>query len=648
MPSKDTRNNQPRRRVRSRNTRRSSQSGEAHGKEDFFATAFRLSPHPIGITELETGRCLEINDACLQLYGFQRQEVIGNTTLMLGIWPDPQERDKLIARIQAERSVRSLDVTMRTKKGDLRHFLISTDVIVLKGKRCLLTVGTDVTERKQAEEALRESRQQLRAIVEGTSDAVFIKDVKGRYLLFNAAAGGFVGKNPDEVLGHDDTFIFPPDDATALMEADRHVMAGGRTVTEEDHLTTAGQEKRTFLATRGPLLDAHGRVSGLFGIARDITDRKRAEEALRQLNATLEQQMAERTTALRESEERFRTFLGNAVNLAFIKSKDGRYLYVNRRFEEAFQLEQKQIVGKTDEELFGGTQADQFQANDRCVLESGRAVEFEETARYADGLHTNIVVKFPLRDGVGQIYGMGGIVTDITYRKQAEEKLRQQRAKLEDLTTKLLTAQERERQRIARDLHDDVTQRLASLSVEAGALEQLCRSKPALLPHCLSIREAAQQLADDVHNFAYRLHPSSLIHIGLAAAIRDHVDEVVQRTGMNVEYVSHKVPNGIPTDTATCLYRVTQESLQNVLKHADASTVSVRLLGTFHGVGVCIYDNGKGFEHEGASARGLGLLSMEERVRVMNGTFRTRTGPGSGTEVHAWVPYHELSRESTL
>lgn len=625
----------------------SSRSGEAHRKEDFFTKAFRLSPHPIGITELETGRCLEVNDACLQLYGFQQYEVIGNTTLMLGIWPDPQERAKLIARVQAEGSVRNYEVSMRTKSGGLRHFLISIDMILLKGTRCLLTVGTDITERIQVEEALRESRQQLRAIVEGTSDAVFIKDLEGRYLLFNAAAGSFVGKNPEEVLGHDDTFIFPAEDATVLMEADRQVMAGGRTVTEEDYLTTADQEKRTFLATRGPLFDAHGRVSGLFGIARDITDRKRAEEALRQLNATLEQQVAERTAALRESEERFRTFLGNAVNLAFIKSKDGRYLYVNRRFEEAFQLEQRQIVGKTDEELFGGTQADQFQVNDRRVLESGRAVECEETARYADGLHTNIVVKFPLRDGAGQIYGTGGIVTDITYRKQVEEKLRQQRAKLEDLTTKLLTAQERERQRIARDLHDDVTQRLASLSVDAGALEQLCQSEPALLPHCLNIREAAQQLADDVHNFAYRLHPSSLVHLGLEAALRDHLDEFTQRTGMNVEYLPHKVPNGIPIDVATSLYRVTQESLQNVLKHADASTVTVRLLGTCHGVGVCVHDNGKGFEHEGASARGLGLLSMEERVRLMNGTFRTRTCPGNGTEVHAWVPYQDLLQEST-
>ena len=773
MPPKTTKNKPRRSSVRVRTGRRQP-TGKVQQGDDLFNIAFRLSPHPIGITELETGRCLEINDACLQLYGFQRHEVIGKTTLILGIWPDPVERTKLIARLQTEGSVRNYDVSMRMKNGDLRHFLISTDVIMLKRKRCLLTVGTDVTERKQAENALLESRQQLRAIVEGTSDAVFVKDLEGRYTLFNAAAGGFVGKSPDEVLGYDDTFLFPPEEAKILMEGDRQIMAGGHTVTYEDHLTTADQERRTFLATKGPLFDAQGRVSGLFGIARDITDRKRAEETLRQLNETLEQRVAERTAALctvesrlqlllqatpvvlyarratgdygatfisdniieqlgyspkdfvessdfwvthlhpddrpgvladllqvfehgyhvqeyrfrhqngtyrwlhdelrlirdsagvsvelfgfqidvtrrkqaeralHESEERFRAFLGNALNLAFIKSIDGRYLYVNRRFEEAFQLEQKHIVGKTDAELFPPEYACHYQAHDREVLDSGKAMEFEEVAPYLDGLHTNIVVKFLVRDGLGHIYGTGGITTDITYRKKAEEELRRHQAMLEDLTSKLITAQEREQQRIARDLHDDFTQRLAALAVDAGSLERACASEPALLQQCRSIREAAGQLADDVHNFAYRLHPSSLEHLGLEAAIRDHAHEFAQRTGLIVRYASRDVPKAIPADRAICLYRVVQESLQNVMKHAEASTVVVRLLGISNGVGVCIHDDGKGFEEQGSPTRGLGLLSMEERVRLVEGTFRIRTRPGDGTEVHAWVPLPAVQQE---
>jgi signal transduction histidine kinase len=250
-----------------------------------------------------------------------------------------------------------------------------------------------------------------------------------------------------------------------------------------------------------------------------------------------------------------------------------------------------------------------------------------------------------LRDQAGVPVELIGFQIDISRRKRAEEELRRHQTKLEKLTSKLLTAQELERQRIARDLHDDVTQRLASLAVDAGSLERLCQSKPDLLPYCRSLREAAERLADDVHNFAYRLHPSSLEHLGLEAAIQDHTHEFAQRTALAVRYVARNVPKAIPIEMATCLYRVTQESLQNVLKHAEASIVVVRLLGTSNGVGVCILDDGKGFEEKEASSRGLGILSMEERIRLAEGTFCIRTRRGDGTEVHAWVPLPDVRQE---
>jgi signal transduction histidine kinase len=205
---------------------------------------------------------------------------------------------------------------------------------------------------------------------------------------------------------------------------------------------------------------------------------------------------------------------------------------------------------------------------------------------------------------------MVGSEKDITERKEGEELLRRHEARLEELTAKMLTAQERERKRLAREMHDDFTQRLAVLAVDIGSLERSFPSDPSLRDHLLRLRETAGQLAHDVHNFAYQLHPSLLDHLGLEAAIRDQVDEFGRWTGLAVRYVRRNIPRSLPIDTTTCLYRVTQESLQNIQKHAEASEVLVRLLSTPKGVGVCIRDNGKGFSRDptGVHSPGWGSL----------------------------------------
>jgi PAS domain S-box-containing protein len=354
---------------------------------------------------------------------------------------------------------------------------------------------------------------------------------------------------------------------------------------------------------------------------------------------------------LRESEERFRTFLDHAPNVAFMKSNDGRYLYVNRRFEEVFHLASHSILGKTDGELFPREQAEQFQANDRLVTEAGKAMEFEETARYTNGLHTSIVVKFPLRDGSGRIYATGGIATDITERKRVQEELlrsqailQQQGVELQDMTAKLLTTQESERQRIARELHDDFSQRLAALVFDVASLEQQPPLLPGLTGKALEpIREQLEQLSDDIHNLAYTLHPSLLQHAGLQPAIEDYIHKVTVRTGLRIVFKARGVVGQIPLDQSTCLFRILQEGLQNVAKHADATDVAVQLSGSSHGVGLSIIDNGKGFDAGSTTAHptGLGLISMQERLRSLNGFMRIHSRQSGGTKLCAWIPSQE-------
>jgi signal transduction histidine kinase len=250
----------------------------------------------------------------------------------------------------------------------------------------------------------------------------------------------------------------------------------------------------------------------------------------------------------------------------------------------------------------------------------------------------------PLKDAKGVVISH----TDISRRVRMGLTLEQQtvllgekQKELESLAGKLIEAQEAERKRIARELHDDFNQRLAALSVELESMERAPIALPELIARQLAaIRVQTGMLSDDLHDLAYRLHPSLLEHVGLEVAARDHVSEFAKRTGLSVRFAGREVPKTLSPEVATNLFRVLQESLQNVSKHAQATDVTVRLSGSSKGVGLSVRDNGQGFdlEDKNAGAKGLGLVSMQERTRGLGGFLRIHSLPRSGTKICAWIP----------
>lgn len=388
-------------------------------------------------------------------------------------------------------------------------------------------------------------------------------------------------------------------------------------------------------------------------LQREVAQRRQAERALLTVNEELESRIAQRTAQLQTALDRW--------DLVTQATHDGVYDWdlMTRAVVCSPQWKAMHGFSQQGEEEPPEQWAKRIHPDDRDrVLGrlyeylARRRQEFREEYRIqrCDGNWMWVLDRgIALWNEIGQAVRMVGSEKDITERKEGEELLRRHEARLEELTAKLLAAQERERERLAREMHDDFTQRLAVLAVDIGSLERSFSSDPSLRDHLIRLRQAAGQLAHDVHNFAYQLHPSLLDHLGLEAAIRDHVEEFRRRTGLTVRYVRRNIPRSLPIDTATCLYRVTQESLQNIQKHAGASEVLVRLLSTPKGVGVCIQDNGKGFSGDpaGVHSPGLGLISMEERIHLLKGTLRIRTQPGKGTEVHAWVPLRDSVPEVT-
>jgi signal transduction histidine kinase len=224
-----------------------------------------------------------------------------------------------------------------------------------------------------------------------------------------------------------------------------------------------------------------------------------------------------------------------------------------------------------------------------------------------------------------------GILRDITESKRAE-------AALSSLSRRLIRAQEAERALLARELHDDVTQRMAVLAIELGRAESVATAG-AQSETLRTVREGLVRLSEDIHTLAYQLHPAVLEELGLAEALRTECERKGRHGGVAVTLQLDQVPAAIGKDATLCLYRVAQEALNNVARHARARTASVTLRQDDGGLLLAVRDDGVGFDPgEPNTGRSLGLVSMRERLRLVNGTLDIDSAPGHGTVIVAWVP----------
>jgi signal transduction histidine kinase len=230
-------------------------------------------------------------------------------------------------------------------------------------------------------------------------------------------------------------------------------------------------------------------------------------------------------------------------------------------------------------------------------------------------------------------------------RHQAEHALHESQGELRLLAGKLLSAHEEERSALARELHDDLSQRLAALAIETAMLEVDCRSAPEPARKRLrDVKDRLVEVSTDVHNISRRLHPAILRDLGLSDAIQSECLRFSEREGIQVEFLGQDVPN-LPSEVAICLYRIAQEGLRNIAKHAKAEEAHVTLLGEGAAVVLSIRDSGAGFDVASArSSGGVGLASMRERAWLVRGDIAVRSRPGQGTTIDVRVPLDTETR----
>jgi len=509
-------------------------------------------------------------------------------------------------------------------------------------------------QRAKDQASLRESEARLLLALDSASMGTWDWDSETDSLLWNSRQFELFAIRPQNFHGTGAEALsrIHAEDRPRIVTAARKALEEGVTFKEEFRVVHADGSVRWLFGSGRPVRNEHGRWSCMTGMNFDITDRRRAQEEAQKQNEALEVRVRERTAALAEANERW--------DWVVRATKDGVWdwdlvhdtLYCSLRWKAIHGFQESDQPESTKEWMARIHPEDRprvLDALDRCRTGTESHFDAEYRIQRKDGTYIWVLDQgLAMFNDHGRAVRMVGAESDITVLKRSEALLREREGQLRELSAKLLRAQEEERRRISRDLHDDVMQRLGALTLDLyGLVSSAASSDSELQAQLKACGASAEQLTTDLQQLAHQLHPSVLEYGGLAAAMREHVNEFAARTGITAEFVARDVPQDILLEHATCLYRVMQEGLQNVQKHADAHTVLVRLLGTGRGLGLCVHDDGHGFdEFNGVGRRkGLGLTSMAERVGMLHGTFRVKTKPGHGTELHAWVPLEEVRRE---
>jgi signal transduction histidine kinase len=241
----------------------------------------------------------------------------------------------------------------------------------------------------------------------------------------------------------------------------------------------------------------------------------------------------------------------------------------------------------------------------------------------------NLISLGPESEGATKLHGF---MIDVSERKRAEEALK-------DLGGRLIAAQEEERRRVARELHDDFNQRLAVLSLELEQLGQRIPNQSGLRSNVKRLQAQAQEIAAEIHRLSYKLHPSKLDHVGLATAVRSLCAELTKSGKLRVDFSQTGFPAALDRDVTLCVYRIAQEGLRNCVKHSGAESARVVLTRTRNAVRLVVSDNGCGFDTKTALLeKGLGFISMKERLHILAGQMNVYSKPLHGTRLEVSVP----------
>ena len=462
-----------------------------------------------------------------------------------------------------------------------------------------------ITERKESEDALRDSQQRLTMATAAGALGVWDWDFTTNELFVDPGLKLLLGFDDAEISTRPDDWgsRVHPDDAPVAAARVQDCVDGNTDVYEIEHrMLHKDGSVRWFLSRGSAVRGEDGRLQRMIGTKVDITERKRAAE-------------------------QFRLAIEAAPAGMIMIERAGAIVLVNAQVERLFGYERAELVTTSVERLVPGL--------------LGADLELHGVRK--DGSKVPIEIRLnPLDTSEGELVLVS--VVDITDRKRAERENQDLMERLQHLAGSLIAAQDAERARIARDLHDGVSQQLAALSIALSGLKRRVAAGPHpdvdVQDGISALQQRVGAVAESLRDLSHGLHPDVLKHSGLTAALTDHCAGLSRTEALAVTCTTEGDFESIDADTALCLYRIAQEALHNVVKHAGARQAQVRLLRTSDIAELTIADDGKGFDVGATrnSRKGLGLVSINERVRLAGGTLSVMTEWNKGTHIRVRVP----------
>jgi PAS domain S-box-containing protein len=566
------------------------------------------------------GRYLTANPALARMHGFDSpaELISSRQDISREVYVEPMQREKFKRLLEKHGSVHGFEHETIRKDGIKIWISVNAHAIRDKAGNILYYEGTaqDITERKRTEQALRESEERYRDLVENSRELICTHDLEGMILSVNRAARELFGYELHEINGMNIRDILQPevrDEFEIYMQRILKEEATSGTMLIQtrsgDHRVLEYYNSLRTEGVAAPIVR---------GIARDITETRMAEQALR------------------ESEERYRELFENSKDPFYVHDINGIYTSVNRAAEKLSGYSREQIVGKHFSEFMTPQHAQHVQRQLQKKLESAGETTYEIEMITKKGRSVPIEISSRLILEAGVPVGVQGCIRDISEKKKAQEVER-------SYSRRLIDAQEAERRRISRELHDQVGQILTAVKMNLHALKHKC-AQPEILVSINENLKVIDEAVDQIRDLSVDLRPLLLDDLGLVVALRWYLERQTRNLGIPAKFVSGSLDEDdrFSSELETACFRIVQEGVTNIVRHARATRISVRLERVVSDLLLLITDDGAGFDarmlRSGSGTATLGLRGMEERAQAVGGTITIDSAPALGTEICARFP----------